>query len=57
MDTYLGPLNQITINAGKNFISKEFDSYAIAISIKVKIVLVKAYNFVGIVECYYKLIR
>jgi hypothetical protein len=53
----LGPLNYITANASKNFVSKEFDQYAIAISTKVRIVPVKAYNSVGIVERYYRPIR
>jgi hypothetical protein len=57
MDTYLGPLDQITTNAGKNFISKEFNQYATAISTKVKIVPIKAHNSIGIVKRYYKPIR
>ena len=57
IDTYLGPPDQITADAGKNFISREFDQYTTTIGTKVKIVPVKAYNSVGIVERYYGPIR
>jgi hypothetical protein len=53
---YLSPLNKIIANASKNFISKEFNQYTTTVSIKVKIVLVKAYNFIRIIKQYYKLI-
>jgi hypothetical protein len=57
IDTYLGPPDQITTDAGKNFASKEFDQYATALGIKVKIIPVKAHNSVGMVERYHGLIR
>ena len=53
INTYLGPLDVITYNIGKNFISKEFKKYAIIIGIITKGVLVEAYNLIGIVERYY----
>jgi hypothetical protein len=53
----LGPFNQIIADTSKNFINKEFDQNAIALSTKVKIVPIKAYNLIGIVKCYYRLIH
>jgi len=40
---YIRPPKYITYNASKNFISKEFQQYAIAMAILIKAVLVKAY--------------
>ena len=57
IDTYLGPPNQIITDAGKNFVSKEFNQLANTIGTRVKIVPVKAYNSIGIVEPYHGLIR
>ena len=53
IDTYLGLLDLVTHNAGKNFISKEFKQYVSTIGINIKGVLVKAYNSISIVEQYY----
>jgi hypothetical protein len=53
---YLGLLNIITYNTGKNFVSKEFKEYTVIISIITKGMLVKAYNLIKIVECYYGLL-
>ena len=50
IDIYLGPLDFITSNIGKNFISKEFKEYINTINIHIKAVLVKAYNSIGMVE-------
>jgi hypothetical protein len=44
-------------NAGKNFTVIEFKQLISSILIKVKKVLVKAYNSVGLVERYYALLR
>ena len=57
IDTYLGPPDQIITDARKNFASREFNQYATAIGTKIKIILVKVYNSVGIVERYYGPIR
>ena len=53
IDTYLGPLDIIIYNVGKNFISKEFKQYTIILGIVIKSVPVKAHNSVRIVEHYY----
>ena len=50
INIYLGPLDLIISNTGKNFISKKFKEYINTISIHTKVVLVKAYNSIGIVE-------
>jgi hypothetical protein len=57
INTYLGPLDHIVSNTGKNFVSKEFKEYANTIGIRTKAVLVKAHNSVGIVEQYHGLLR
>ena len=53
INTYLGPLDVITYNIGKNFISKEFKEYATIMGIITKGVPVKAYNLIGIVKHYH----
>ena len=53
INIYLGPLNLITSNIGKNFISKKFKKYINTIDIYIKAVLVKAYNSIGIIKQYY----
>ena len=50
IDIYVGPLNLITSNTGKNFISKEFKEYINIIGIYIKAVLVKVHNSIGMVE-------
>ena len=50
IDIYLGPLDLVIYNIGKTFISKEFKQYVSIMGINMKGVLVKAYNFIGIVE-------
>jgi hypothetical protein len=57
MDTYLGPPDQITADAGKNFASKEFSQLASTVGTKVKIVPVEAHNSVEIVERYHGPVR
>ena len=56
INIYLGPPNLITSNAGKNFISKEFKEYINIMGIYIKAVLVKTYNFIGMVKQYYNLL-
>ena len=53
INIYLGPLDLIISNTGKNFVNKEFKEYANTIGIYIKVVLVKAYNSIGIVKRYY----
>jgi hypothetical protein len=53
----LGPPDQITADAGKNFTSQEFHQNASIIGIKVKIVPVEAHNSIGKVERYYAVVR
>ena len=50
INIYLGPLDLVIYNIGKNFISKEFKQYINTIGINIKGVLVKAYNSISIVE-------
>ena len=56
INIYLGPLDLIIIDIGKNFISKKFKKYVNIIGIYIKAVLVKAYNFISIVKQYYSLL-
>ena len=50
IDIYLGPLDFITSDTEKNFISKEFKEYINTIGIHTKVVLVEAYNSISMVE-------
>jgi hypothetical protein len=50
MDTYLGPPDLVTHDAGKNFISKEFRQYATSLGITTKSVPVEAHWSIGMVE-------
>jgi hypothetical protein len=56
IDTYLGLLDLVTHDVGKNFVSKEFKEYAITMGIRTKAVLVEAHNSIGMVERYYGLL-
>ena len=53
INTYLGPLDMVIYNTKKNFISIEFKQLANLIVIKIKEVLVEAYNSVSLVKRYY----
>ena len=57
IDTYLGPPDVITTDAGTNFDSNEFAQMAANVGTKVKIVPVEAHNSVGIVERYHGPVR
>jgi hypothetical protein len=57
IDTYLGPPDLVTHNAGKNFISKEFKEYARTMGISTKGVPVEAHNSIGMVERYHGPLR
>ena len=57
IDSYLGPPDQITVDAGKQFASREFAEYASVQGMKVKIVPVEAHHSIGIVERYHGPIR
>jgi hypothetical protein len=50
IDIYIGPPEYITHDAGRNFISKEFQQYATAMAISTKAVPVEAHWSVGLVE-------
>ena len=50
INIYLGLLDLLIYNIGKNFISKEFKQYISTIGINIKGVLVKAYNSINIVK-------
>ena len=47
---YVRPPKYITYDAGRNFISKEFQQYAIAIAISTKAVSVEVYWSVRLVK-------
>jgi len=53
IDSYLGPPDLITIDAGKNFVSKGFKHYAATMGATIKLVLVKLHNSIRMVERYY----
>jgi hypothetical protein len=57
VDTYLGPLDNIIYNTGKNFASIEFRQYTKFIVIQVIEAPVEAYNSIGKIERYYTLLR
>jgi hypothetical protein len=57
IDTYLGPPDQLVVDAGKQFTSKEFAQHANTMGIKVKIVPVETHNSIGIVERYHSPVR
>jgi hypothetical protein len=57
IDTYLGPSDLITHDAGKNFVSNEFKQYASAMGVSTKGVPVEAHNSIGMVERYHGPIR
>ena len=56
INMYVGPLDLIATDASKNFVSKEFINNATSLAIKVKEVLVKAYNSISKVKRYYAVI-
>ena len=53
INIYLGPLDLITSNIGKNFVSKKFKEYVNTMDIYIKVIPVKAHNSISIVERYY----
>ena len=53
IDTYLGPPDLLTTDAGTNFVSREFKLYAGELGIRVKTVPVEAHNSIGVVERYH----
>ena len=57
IDTYLGPPDLITHDAGKNFVSKEFQQYARTLGTTTTSVPVEAHHSIGLVERYYPLVR
>ena len=57
IDTYIGPPDIITHDAGKNFISKDFKHLAIMMGITTKTVPVEAHWSIGKVERYHAVLR
>ena len=57
IDSYLGPPDLITSDAGKNFVSKEFKEYANTMGIRAQAVPVEAHNSIGMVERYHGPLR
>jgi hypothetical protein len=57
INTYLGPLDVVVYNIGKNFVSKEFKEYTVIIGIITKGVPIETYNLIKIVKCYYSLLQ
>jgi hypothetical protein len=57
IDTYLGPPDHIAHDAGKNFVSKEFQQYARTVGTVTKSVPVEAHQSIGIVERYHGPVR
>ena len=57
INSYLGLLDLITIDARKNFISKEFKYYAATLGVTTKSVPVELYNSIGMVERYHSPLR
>ena len=57
IDTYLGPPDLIVHDAGKNFVSKEFNQLAHTMGITTKAMPVEAHNSIGMVERYHGPLR
>ena len=57
IDSYLGPPDLITTDAGKNFVSKEFKHYAATLGVTTKPVPVESHNSIGMVERYHGPLR
>jgi hypothetical protein len=53
IDIYLGLLDNIVYNIGKNFTSIEFRQYAKSIIIQVQEIPVETYNSIGKIKRYY----
>ena len=57
IDTYLGPPDLVTTDAGKQFASREFKQFAANMGIVVKTVPVEAHHSIGLVERYHGPLR
>jgi hypothetical protein len=57
IDSYQGPPNQVTVDASKNLVSKEFKDNATAVGTRLKIVPVEAHHSIGKLERYHTIIR
>ena len=57
IDTYLGPPEYITHDAGKNFVSKEFSQYSNSIGISLRAIPIEVHNSIGIVKRYHSPLR
>lgn len=54
IDIYLGLLDLVTANAGKQFMAREFKQYATNISIIAKNAPVEAHLSIGMIKCYHE---
>ncbi|KAI0995592.1 hypothetical protein K3495_g12589 [Podosphaera aphanis] len=57
IDTYIGPPDIISHDAGKNFTSREFQEYALSIGTKTKRIPVEAHHSIDLVERYHGPLR
>ena len=57
INTYQRPPDYLIYNTGRNFSETKFRQYTKLMAIKIKEVLIKAYNSVGKVEKYYTLLQ
>ncbi|KAI0995382.1 hypothetical protein K3495_g12800 [Podosphaera aphanis] len=57
IDVYLGPPDMINHDAGRNFVSSEFQQYAKLLAFNTKETTVETANTIGIVERYHKPLR
>src|ERR1700721_2420274 len=57
IDTYIGPPDLITHDAGKNFVASEFRQHATSLAISTKSVPVEAHWSVGIIERAHPILR
>jgi transposase InsO family protein len=57
IDVYLGPPDEIVTDAGKNFVSKEFQQHATAMGVTLKTIPVEAHHSIGKVERYHTLVK
>ena len=57
MDAYIGPPQEITHDAGRQFTAKEFQSNTAKVAIKCKTAPIESHGTVGVVERYHAPLR
>lgn len=57
INTYLGPLDFIVTDTGKNFVSKEFTQLASSINTIIVNIPVETHQSISAVKCYYAVLR